>query len=214
MQPGNRIVRLLRRLAAARQGAGSVEFAAVMAFFLLPLVIMVIDLGDGMYKLMQVGNSARAGAEYATYCHCADDSQIAPVVVTTIQTAEQSATGLGVTVMAHTAQFCGCITPGGSVPLSFTSTDGTTTIADIQGLSLAPGATVFKDPVLSGATNATNLPACNVAGTTPCPLDGSAPGTYVTVTASTKFWPLIRYPGIVPASGYFVPNANATARIY
>ena len=79
MQPGMRIVRLLRRLAAAREGAGSVEFAAIMAFFLLPLVIMVIDLGEGMYKLMEVGNSARAGAEYATYCHCADDSQIAPV---------------------------------------------------------------------------------------------------------------------------------------
>lgn len=207
MQPMNRILRLLRRLAAAREGAGSVEFAAVMAFFLLPLVIMVIDLGDGMYKLMQVGNSARAGAEYATYCHCADDSQIAPVVVTTIQTAEQAATGLGTTVKAHTAQYCGCISTGGSVTITFS--DGTTALID--GLTLAPGATVYTDPVLNGTTN---LPACNGPGTTPCPADNSTPGTYVTVTASTTFTPLLPYPGIVPASGYFTPSANATARIY
>lgn len=211
MQARNGIVRLLRRLAAAHQGAASVEFAAIMAFFLLPLVIMLIDLGEGMYKLMEVGNSARAGAEYATYCHCADDAEIVPVVVTTIQTAAQGATGLGAAVNAHTAQFCGCITPGGSVSLSFTNPDGTTTTANVQGLSLAPGATVYKDPVLNGTTD---LPSCNVAGTTPCPLDGSAPGTYVTVTASTKFTPHIQYPGIVPASGFFEPSANATARIY
>jgi Flp pilus assembly protein TadG len=210
MLTGNRILRLLRNLAATREGAGSVEFAAIMAFFLLPLVIMLIDVGEGMYKQMQVGNSARAGAEYATYCHCADDQQIVPVVVTTIQTAEQTATGLGTSVNAHTAQFCGCITAGGSVSMSFTNPDGTTTTANVPGLSLAPGATIYKDPVLNGTTN---LPSCNVAGTTAC-ADGSAPGTYVTVTASTKFTPHLPYPGIVPASGFFEPNANATARIY
>jgi hypothetical protein len=178
-----------------------------MALFLIPLVLGVIDLGMGLYTQMEVGNSARAGAEYATYCKCADDAQIAPVVVTTITTAEQSATDIGLQVVAHTAQFCGCNNTAGTISMTFS--DGSSTTVD--GLSLASGGNAgpFVDPVL----NVTNLPSCDVEGTALC-ADGNAPGTYVTVTASYPYTPFLPYPGIVPASGTMTLSATATSRIY
>ena len=205
MEQGRGIVRLMRRVFAARQGASTVEFAFIMAFFLIPLVLGIIDLGMGLFVQMEVGNAARAGAEYATYCRCADDQTILPVVTTTIKTAETTATGLGTGVTAHTAQFCGCISATGSVTMSFA--DGSST--SVSGLALATGAVVYPDPVL----NKSNLPSCDVGATTKCP-DGTIPGTYVTVTASTTYTPFLPYPGIVPASGSFFPSATATARIY
>jgi len=205
MQPGHRIARLWRRIAAAQQGASTVEFAAIMAFFLIPLFLGLVDLGMGLFVQMEVGNAARAGAEFATVCRCADDQQILPVVQTTIKSAEQSATGLGTSVTAHTAQFCGCNNPAGSI--TFTFSDGTSTT--VNGLSLAPGAVAYPDPVL----NATSLPSCEVGGLANCP-DGTAPGTYVTVTSSYGYTPFLPYPGIVPASGTIPLSATATARIY
>jgi Flp pilus assembly protein TadG len=204
-------VQLLRRSAAARQGASTVEFAFIMALFLIPLVLGVIDLGLGLFMQMEVGNSARAGAEFATYCKCADDSQIAPVVVTTIKTAEQTATNLGLAVFAHTAQFCGCASAG-SLSFTFTNPDGSTQTAVVEGLSLAPGGN--SGPFLDPALNTTNLPSCDVAGTQLCTADNSVPGTYVTVSASYPYTPFLPYPGIVPASGTIYLSATATARIY
>jgi Flp pilus assembly protein TadG len=205
MRRGQLIARFLHRAAAARRGATTVEFAFIMALFLLPLVLAVIDLGMGLWVQMEVGNSARAGAEFATYCKCADDKQILPVVQTTIKTAEQTATGLGTAVIAHTAQYCGCINSAGSISITFS--DGTSTT--VSGLSLASGASVYPDPVL----NSTYLPSCDSSGISACS-DGSITGTYVTVTASTTYTPMLPYPGIVPASGSFTPTATATARIY
>jgi len=205
MQPRRLAVQPLRRDADAQRGATTIEFALLMAVFLLPLVLAVIDLGMGMWVQMEVGNSARAGAEFATYCKCADDQQILPVVQTTIKTAEQSATLLGSGVTAHTAQFCGCIDSAGSVAISFG--DGTSTT--VSGISLPTGGQVYTDPVL----NQSNLPSCDSTGISVCS-DGSIPGTYVTVTARTTYTPMLPYPGIVPAGGSFTPTAAATARIY
>jgi hypothetical protein len=205
MHPRRLIERFLRCVAAARQGATTIEFAFLMALFFLPLVLAVIDLGMGMWVQMEVGNSARAGAEFATYCKCADDQQILPVVQTTIKTAEQSATQLGTAVTAHTAQYCGCINNAGSVSITFA--DGTA--VTVNGISLATGAQVYTDPVL----NQSNLPSCDSAGISTCP-DGSIAGTYVTVTARTTYTPMLPYPGIVPEGGSFTPTASATARIY
>src|SRR5690242_2256052 len=92
------LLRAWRLLGAARRGAVSIEFALATTFILLPLVVAVLDLGLGLYVKMEVGNSARAGAEFAVNCTCADDQQILPVVKQSIQTAEQSATGLGSSV--------------------------------------------------------------------------------------------------------------------
>jgi Flp pilus assembly protein TadG len=58
-----RIARL-SRLAAATGGASAIEFALVAAFLMLPLTIGVYDFGTALYNWMQVGNAARAGAQY------------------------------------------------------------------------------------------------------------------------------------------------------
>lgn len=211
MQPGSRIVRMWCRLAAARRGATSIEFAFATTFILLPLVAGVTDLGMGLYVQMQVGNSARAGAEFATYCHCADDQTILPVVQTSIESAEQSATGLGTAITAHTAQFCGCILNGTNTGAAVTINFGDGNFTTVDGITLAPSPlnSVYPDPIANGST----LPSCVAAPVTYCP-DDSLPGTYVTVTASTTYTPWIRYPGIVPDSGFFTLRGDATARIY
>jgi Flp pilus assembly protein TadG len=204
MQPRHRMMGMLRRVAAAQQGATMVEFAFVMALFLLPLVVGAIDLGKGLWVMMQVGNSARAGAEFATDCHCADTVKIAGVVDQTIQNAEQGAAGLGTAVTTHSAQFCGCANSGSSVTVTF---NDYTSI--LPGLSLPTGASVAVDP-----TPSTPLPACASDPAISYCSDGSKPGTFVTVTARATYTPLINYPGIVPQSGYFTMIRAATARIY
>jgi len=203
MQLGYRTRSMLRRIAAAQQGATMVEFALVMTFFLLPLVVGAIDLGKGLWMQMQVGNSARAGAEFATNCHCSNTVKISGAVTQTIVNAEQGAAGLGTTVTAHSAQFCGC---RDGTPFTITFNDGTSTT--ISGLSLAPGATAIADP---GPTS--NLPACASDPNNYCP-GNVKPGTFVTVTAAATYTPLINWPGIVPPSGHFNLKAAATARIY
>src|SRR5579863_8580385 len=54
----------LRRLAAASGGASAIEFSLVAAFLILPLILGVYDFGTALYYWMQVGNAARAGAQY------------------------------------------------------------------------------------------------------------------------------------------------------
>ena len=55
------------RFWAAEDGVSVVEFAFVAAFLMIPLVIGAADFGTALFQWMQVGNAARAGAEYATY---------------------------------------------------------------------------------------------------------------------------------------------------
>jgi TadE-like protein len=204
MQPIQRVIQTLRRYAPERRGAVSVEFALAMTVLLLPLVVGVIDLGKGLWVRMQVGNSARAGAEFATACQCADTLKIGNTVTQTIVNAEQGAAGLGTTVGVHSAYFCGC---SSATPLTITFADGTATTLD--GINLAPSASQpITDPVAT-----VQLPACAPAGSF-CPDGVTRPGAYVTVTAKARYTPLISYPGIVPASGYFDLLGAATSRIH
>src|SRR4051812_40194766 len=55
---------LFRRIAAATGGASAIEFALIAAFLILPLTIGVYDFGTALYNWLQVGNAARAGAQY------------------------------------------------------------------------------------------------------------------------------------------------------
>jgi Flp pilus assembly protein TadG len=54
----------LSRLAAATGGASAIEFALVAAFLMLPLTLGIYDFGTALYRWMEVGNAARAGASY------------------------------------------------------------------------------------------------------------------------------------------------------
>lgn len=58
------LARIARRLRRDRRGAAAVEFA-LMATFLLGLLVPIADLGAYIYNSMQLQLAAQAGAEYA-----------------------------------------------------------------------------------------------------------------------------------------------------
>src|SRR5712691_9383250 len=111
------MLRLARwcRLATATRGASSIEFALVTAILMLPLTVGVYDFGTALYNWMQVGNAARAGAQYinvngysSTYTTTGSSCLPAPLN-TSFTCAVQGATSLGnnVTVSVGTS-YCGC----------------------------------------------------------------------------------------------------------
>ncbi len=64
MRLGRLMSRTLRRLRDARSGAAAVEFALV-APFLLGLMVPLADLGAYIYDYMEIQLAAQAGGEYA-----------------------------------------------------------------------------------------------------------------------------------------------------
>src|SRR5437899_13008472 len=111
------------RLWAAVEGVGTIEFA-VVASMLATLAIGMLDLSMGLWQQMEVGNAARAGAEYASLKGW-DSSAI--------QTAVTSATSLGsITASPAPTQSCGCpdattgVTLSGTPPCTSTCPDGVT----------------------------------------------------------------------------------------
>jgi Flp pilus assembly protein TadG len=94
------MLRLQRsRLWRAEDGVGAIEFAFV-AGILTMLLLGICDFGIGFWEKMQVGNAARAGAQYAV--KNGYDS-------TNIATAVTNATNLaGVQASPAPSQACGC----------------------------------------------------------------------------------------------------------
>ena len=87
------------RLWAAVGGVGTIEFA-VVASMLATLAIGMLDLSMGIWQQMEVGNAARAGAEYASRKGWNSSA---------IQTAVTSATSLAsITASPSPTQSCGC----------------------------------------------------------------------------------------------------------
>ena len=108
----------LSALRAAQDGVSAVEFALVSAFLIIPLVIGGYDIGSALFRWMEVGNAARAGAAYATYCGCFNETSIVAAV--------GNATALG-SITPNSSQgtpnpapttFCGCPTASAVVQLS------------------------------------------------------------------------------------------------
>jgi Flp pilus assembly protein TadG len=99
MHRNSRFTRLSLKLAASRSGLGAIEFALV-AGILCTLVLGVLDFGVGFWEQTEVGNAARAGAEYARQYGFAANS---------IQTAVTSATSLSsITASPAPVKQCGC----------------------------------------------------------------------------------------------------------
>jgi len=101
-------LRLLFGQRAAEDGTVAIEFALGTVVLIVPLVIGLYDFGTALAQWMQVGNAARAGSAYATYCGCFDQANIVA--------AASSATSLS-SVEPNTSQaspspapiqFCGC----------------------------------------------------------------------------------------------------------
>ena len=176
------------RLATATGGASSIEFALVATFLLVPLTLGLYDFGTALWNWMQVGNAARAGAQYinvngysSTYTTTGNSCPAAPAN-TTFTCAVQGATGLGsaVTVSVDPAgSYCGC-------------QNGTTYTAQAYS------------------------PPCNACGsfvTNNCCPVGSTPVTMAQVNATYNYKPIFNYLGFGPSSGYNL-SAQATALIY
>jgi len=87
------------RLWRAREGVGAIEFAFIAGIAAI-LLLGTLDFGLGFWEDMQVGNAARAGAEFAAKQGYDSAS---------IQTVITSATSLsGVQASPAPAQSCGC----------------------------------------------------------------------------------------------------------
>lgn len=94
--------RRLRDLSSARDGVSAIEFALV-GMILALLCIAIVDFGRGIWEDIQVGNAARAGADFAAMQGYNYDKVVA---------AAQGATSLAnVTATART--FYGCPTSSG-----------------------------------------------------------------------------------------------------
>src|SRR6266567_4620542 len=166
----------LSRLAADTGGASAIEFALVATFLLLPLTLGLYDFGTALWNWMQVGNAARAGAQYinvngysSTYTTTGNICVPAGPLSTSFTCAVQGATSLGsaVTVSVDPAgSYCGC-------------QNGTTYTAQAYA------------------------PPCNVCGsfvTTDCCPAGQTPVTLAQVNATYNYKPMFNYLGFGPSN--------------
>ena len=180
----------LSRLAAATGGASAVEFALVAAFLMLPLTIGIYDFATALHSWMEVGNAARAGAQYvnvngysSAYTTSGNSCPSSPPTTPSaagFTCAAQGATNLGIAVtVAVGAAYCGC-------------QNGTTYTAE------------------------TFSPPCNVCGSTftanCCPV-GQTPVTLAPITANYTYQPIFNYLGFGPSNGFNL-SAQSTALIY
>ena len=132
------------RLWRGEDGVSAIEFA-VVGGVLSMLLLGVLDFGIGYWQTVQVGDAARAGADYAE--KNAYDS-------TKIQSAITNATTLsGIQASPAPSSFCGCpnITTGvSSVSCSATCSDGTTAGTYVTVYAQKSYSTIFAWP---GVTN-------------------------------------------------------------
>jgi len=174
----------LRRLAAASGGASAIEFSLVAAFLILPLILGVYDFGTALYYWMQVGNAARAGAQYVNVngysSSYTTSGQSCSSGTASFTCAIKTATGLGTNISVSVATpYCGC-------------QSGTTY-----------NAKTFSPPCnVCGNDTSTNC----------CPA-GQTPVTLAQVNASYTYTPIFSYFGFGPSNGFGL-TASATALVY
>lgn len=104
---------LLSRGISDTSGVAAIEFAIIIPMLLM-MLICTVDLGMGIYRNMQVQNSAQAGARYA---------MTNSFDATLISNAVSSATALqGIVASPPPSQYCGCATNSGIAPVTCGST--------------------------------------------------------------------------------------------
>src|SRR6266849_8755216 len=170
------MIRMTRfsRLATATGGASSIEFALVATFLLLHLTLGLYDFGTALWSWMQVGNAARAGAQYinvngysSTYTTSGNSCPSTPT--NTFTCAVQGATSLGTNVSVSAGNsYCGC-------------QNGTTYTAQ-----------AYSPPCNS----------CGVSVFTNCCPAGQTPVTMAQVNATYSYKPIFNYLGFGPTNGF------------
>src|SRR5207244_342619 len=121
------------RLLVAIEGVSTIEFALIGSM-LATLAIGMLDFGMALWQQMEVGNAARAGAEYAAVHGWGVDGSA-------IQTAATSATSLG-SISASPSLACGC--PDATSGVTFTGQSPPCTTACVpSGASPSTYVSVF-----------------------------------------------------------------------
>jgi Flp pilus assembly protein TadG len=98
----------LSALRAAEDGVSAVEFALVASVLVIPLVIGGYDIGSALFRWMEVGNAARAGAAYATYCGCFNETNIVAAVTNATPLSSIQPNSSQTTPSPAPTEFCGC----------------------------------------------------------------------------------------------------------
>jgi hypothetical protein len=181
------MIRLARfsRFAAAAGGASSIEFALVATFLVVPLTLGLYDFSTALWSWMQVGNAARAGAQFVNVngyssAYTTTSNTCPSTPTNTFTCAVQGATSLGANVQVSVGNsYCGC-------------QNGTTYTSQ----AYAPPCNV-----------------CGSFITTNCCPAGQTAVTMTQVTATYNYTPLFNYLGFGPSSGFNL-SAQATALIY
>jgi Flp pilus assembly protein TadG len=136
-------------LRQAQEGTSTIEFAIVVSA-LATLTMGAIDFGIGFWEQMQVGDAARAGAEYATKNGFNSSN---------IQNAITSATGLSsITASPAPTQSCGCpnVTSGiVAATCGAACTSGGTAGTYVTANATASYTTLFPWPVIPNPVNLT-----------------------------------------------------------
>ncbi|MBL4691755.1 MAG: pilus assembly protein [Magnetovibrio sp.] len=113
----------IQNLARCERGTSAIEFA-VIASFLMIVLLNIFDIGLYMFHKMEVTSSARAGAQYALV----DMTNATPALITNVVENATNLTGLDVTVVNT---MCGC-SDGGTLFTCGTSTCGEGTTGRIH----------------------------------------------------------------------------------
>jgi Flp pilus assembly protein TadG len=139
-----------QRLWRTEDGVSAIEFALIGGALSL-LLLGVFDFGMAYWQKVQVGDAARAGADYAE--RNSYDS-------TRIQNAVANATTLsGVQATPAPSQFCGCPDVGSgisSVSCSATCSDGSTAGTFVTVNARISYATIFAWPGVSSPMTLTS----------------------------------------------------------
>lgn len=131
-----RSVNQLKKLVHNVEGVAAIEFAILIPL-LLAMLICAVDLGTGLFRLMQVQNSAQAGAQYAIV-QSFDSSAISNVVV--------NATGLaGISAVPVPKLYCGC---GDAAGITTVSCGSTCPAGKIYGQYVSVSAQANYSPLL------------------------------------------------------------------
>ena len=177
----------LSRLAAASGGASAIEFALVAAFLIAPLTLGLYDVATALYRWMEVGNAARAGAQFINVngyssTDTTSGNTCSSPTNKTFTCAVQGATSLGTNVSVSVgAAYCGC-------------QNGTT----------------FTKQAYAPPCNTCS--AADPSNTACCPA-GQTPVTMAKVSANYDYKPIFNYLGFGPSNGFNL-TAQSTALIY
>ena len=151
----------------AEDGAAAVEFALLASFLIVPLTMVLYDFSTALFRHMEVGNAARAGAGYAALCGCFNSANITRAV--------ENASSGGFVVAATPAPSQACACPDGTLASALGSSASP---PGCGGTSCSAHGGGFDPTYVTVNAQATYNPIFPVAGLVPA-------GEFVLTSAAT-----------------------------